>query len=596
MPPTINYLYALFRSLPKLLSLILLLLLPVAHGVAASGCGEPATPISEVQGRGDASPLAGHQVTVEGILTFDARMDGSFGGFYLQQADDETDDDPATSEALFIYTRKKTGSRGDRLRITGTVKEFHGLTELTRIKTIKNCGTAELPERRPLTRLKPNALESLENMRVKTVQPLTVIDSWNLARFGELTLAMGDQIAPTEYTEPGPLAVKIANRNQQQRIRLDDGRGNRNPRPIPWPPGGLSDDSTVRGGDTIQELTGVLDYRFSAWRIQPETSPVFESVNARRPAPKRPEKRHMRVMTLNLENYFNGDGEGGDFPTARGAQTASGFERQHQRLLAAIKQPDPDVLAVTELENDGYSKTSALAELARALGSQWKFVATPGADGGDEIRTSLLFRRDRIATESRAERLNTGLFQHQGRPPLAQILRLKGQSLAVRVVVTHLKSKSCRDADEHNRNRNNGQGCYAQRRKKSAAAVVQWLEHLPQPPDLEGTLITGDFNSYFRETAMQVFAKAGYTSMVHHFHPCTPKQCDHYTYRYKGVKGSLDYALASPSLKSRILSARTWSINADEPRALGYKNTLPGTADSLWRSSDHNPVITDIGF
>lgn len=302
---------------------LFLLLLPASQVQAVGGCGGPTTPFSEVQGRGDASPLAGHQVTVEGILTFDTRMEGGFSGFYLQQADNETDGNPETSEALFVYTRKKTGKPGARLRVTGTVKEFHNLTELANVRSITACGSAPLPKAQALTLLWPKTLESLENMRVKVAQPLTVIDSWNLSRYGELTLAAGDQVVPTEYMEPSPKAAQIADRNRQQRLRLDDARGVRNPSPIPWPPGGLNGKSrknTVRSGDKIHELAGILDYRFGAWRIQPQRQPVFEPVNTRPSAPARPADPHVRVMTMNLENYFNGDGEGEGFPTTRGQQ------------------------------------------------------------------------------------------------------------------------------------------------------------------------------------------------------------------------------------------------------------------------------------
>lgn len=575
-------------------ALFLAFLLPASQGFAAADCGEPATPVSEVQGRGDTSPLAGDRVTVEGVLTFDARMRDGFNGFYLQQADGETDGNPETSEALFVYTRKKTGAPGQRLRVSGTVKEFHGLTELTDIRTIISCGSAPLPKPQVLTLLWPDALEPLENMRVQVAQPLTVIDSWNLARYGELTLAAGDQVVPTEYLEPGPQATEIADRNRQQRLLLDDGRSTRDPRPIPWPPGGLSNKNTVRNGDRVQELTGILDYRFGAWRVQPEKPPVFESVNVRPPAPARPAAPHVRVMTMNLENYFNGDGKGEGFPTARGAATALALEVQQRGLIEALRRPDPDILAITELENDGYSNVSAIAQLAQALGPQWAFVATPGADGQDKIRTGLLYRRDRIVAEAKPERLNTGPFSKQGRPPLSQTFRPEGQRLAIQVVVPHLKSKSCKGATGPDRDRNDGQGCYAARRTEAAHALADWLEQLPQIPDLAGTLITGDLNSYFQETPLQALQQAGFTSMVHHFHPCTAQQCEQYTYRYKGEKGSLDYALASPSLKPRIISAQTWAINADEPSVLGYENNLPDTAASPWRSSDHNPVITDI--
>jgi hypothetical protein len=196
--------------------------------------------------------------------------------------------------------------------------------------------------------------------------------------------------------------------------------------------------------------------------------------------------------------------------------------------------------------------------------------------------------------ETPAERLNTGQFNAKGRPPLAQTFRPEGQRLSIQVVVPHLKSKSCKGAKGKNRDRNDGQGCYAERRASAAHAIVEWIEQLPQVPDLAGTLITGDLNSYFREAPLQVLQRAGFTSMVHYFHPCTAQQCDHYTYRYKGEKGSLDYALASAALKARVLEAQTWAINADEPPVLGYKSNLPGTTALPWRSSDHNPVITDI--
>src|SRR5690554_7233971 len=76
-----------------LISLILAALLPA---VAAASCGDPATPIHRIQSDGTRSPLAGQTVTVEGIVTRDAREPGGFNGFYLQQADHETDNNPAT--------------------------------------------------------------------------------------------------------------------------------------------------------------------------------------------------------------------------------------------------------------------------------------------------------------------------------------------------------------------------------------------------------------------------------------------------------------------------------------------------------------------
>lgn len=576
----------------SLLCFLVLPFLPLS-ATAEPACGKPATPISEVQGTGPASHLAGQTVTVEGILTHDSRSDGGFGGFYLQQADHETDNNPATSEALFVYTDRDIGKTGMRLRVTGKVKEYHGLTELVAIGNIRVCGREALPAPSPLALPWTQDPEQLENMRVTFRQPLTVVDNYNLDRYGELALAASDQVQPTEYLPPGDDAYRASIRNRQNRVLLDDNRSIRNPRPIPWPHEGLSS-ATVRSGDQIGGLVGVLDFRFDAWRVQPSEAPVFLATNPRDFAPPPLPGDPVRIMTLNLGNFFNGDGRGGQFPTTRGAETSAEFQRQQQRLVQTLLAPDPDILALTELENDGYGPHSAIASLASALGSQWRFVSTPGQDGDDEIRTGLLYRADRVSARGLPARLTSGPFRSRGRPPLAQdFARLDGDA-TVRVIVPHLKSKSCRGARGDDQDQADGQGCYTSRRNAEAQALTDWPGTVSGDPRSAGTLIIGDLNSYAREQPLAVFATAGFISMVHRFHPCTEDQCRQYTYRYRGEKGTLDYALASEALMPRIFNARSWLVNADEPRVLGYQGDQQPGKNEPWRSTDHNPVIVDL--
>lgn len=580
------------RSSTYTLGFILSLLFVAAVPAQATAevCGDQATAIHQVQGSGTSSPLAGKKITVEGILTQDRRHSGGFGGFYLQQADAETDQNPATSEALFVYTRLTQGQPGQRLRVTGKVKEYHGLTELVDISSLKICGDATMPQSIVVTLPWSQPPESLENMRVRFSQPLTVIDHYNLSVFGELTLAANDQVTATEYQAPGPAAQKQQQWNHQHRVLLDDGQGVRNPSPIPWPPGGLTYPNTLRAGDTVTGIEGVLDYRFGQWRVQPDRKPRFNATNSRPEAPARPSGGSQRVMTLNLQNYFNGDGQGGGFPTTRGAESQSAFQHQSQRLVAAITQSDPDILAVTEMENDGYESNSALAQLARELGPDWHFVATPGQDGNDAIRNALLYRDDRVKLIGAPNRPDSAL----DRPPLAQVFGFHDSHQHIRVVVPHLKSKSCRNATSANADQNDGQGCYSDRRTRAAKAMLNWLATLPQPDTLAGTLITGDLNSYAMEDPMQLFYNQGYTSLVHHFYPCDADRCGHYSYRYQGEKGTLDYALASGTLLPLVVNAQSWNINADEPRILGYDQRPGRYLRGPWRSSDHNPVITDL--
>ncbi|WP_320158925.1 ExeM/NucH family extracellular endonuclease [Marinobacter litoralis] len=556
---------------------------------AAQECGSPATAIHRVQGSGPHSPLAGQTVSIEGIVTYTSSHRDGFHGFYIQQADSETDNDPATSEALFVYSRRNA-SPGQRLRLTGTVKEFHDLTELVNVSQHTVCGRAPIPQPIKLTLPWPQAPESLENMRVLFETQLTVIEHHNLSRFGELTLAHEDQIMPTEYLAPGAQALQQHLRNRKHRVLLDDGKSTRDPTPVPWL--ALGEDRTVRAGDQVAGLSGVLDFRFGQWRIQPDRKPVFSRPQPRPEAPPKPSAEVIRTMAFNLQNYFNGDGQSGGFPTPRGARTPSAHHHQLRRLTTAITQAAADIVAVTELENDGYGPQSSLAQLTHALGPAWRFIKTPDRDGSDAIRTALLFRSDRVRPEGRAVRLHQGIYQHRGRPPLAQSFSPLAGGRSLRLVVPHLKSKSCRNARGPDTDQQDGQGCFSAHRTREARAIVRWLSHLSPKEHLVGTLITGDLNSYARETPVDTFRKAGFISLVHHAHPCRPGNCRYHSYRYRGEKGTLDYALANQSLMPHVEAVYVWNINADEPRALDYQ----GAPDRKgpWRASDHNPVITDL--
>ncbi|MEP3561526.1 MAG: ExeM/NucH family extracellular endonuclease [Marinobacter sp.] len=555
---------------------------------AAQKCGSPATAIHQIQGSGSHSPLAGQTVSIEGIVTYTSGHRDGFNGFYLQQADTETDNDPTTSEALFVYTRRKT-SPGQRLRLTGVVKEFHDLTELVNVSQLTVCGREPVPKPIDITLPWPQPPESLENMRVSFGTPLTVIEHHNLARYGELTLASEDQIMPTEYLTPGVHAVQQKLRNLEHRVLLDDGKSTLNPTPVPWLE--LGENNTVRAGDQVAGLIGILDYRFGQWRVQPDRKPGLSRPAPRPDAPQKTAVDVVRIMALNLQNYFNGDGENGGFPTPRGAKNPNAHNHQLRRLTTAISLATPDIVAVTELENDGYGPQSSLVQLTRALGPAWRFIKTPGRDGTDAIRTALLFRNDRVRPEGRALRLNKDIYQHRGRPPLAQTFTPMAGGKSFRVVVPHLKSKSCRNAHGPDSDQRDGQGCFSAYRTHEAQAITRWLADLSTTENLAGTLITGDLNSYAQETPVDTFRRAGFTSLVHHAHPCRPGDCRYHSYRYRGEKGSLDYALANQALMAHVVSAYIWNINADEPRALDYQSAPD--REGPWRASDHNPVITD---
>lgn len=560
---------------------VLFLLTHAPLSLALSDCGEAATSIAAIQGAGEQSPMTGREVTVEGILTRDARTGTGLDGFYLQQADDEADGDPATSEALFIYTRKPGGKEGDRLRVRGTVKEHHGLTELHRIRKLSACGQGRLPA--PVELSLPwasNALpEALENMRVRITGSLTVIDQYHLFRYGQVTLASEDQWIPTQQNQPGPTIPVVLAQQARNRLILDDGRSVTGPDRITW----LAEPQPPRAGDRIGPATGILDYRFDAWRFHPDGPVPLERVNPRPEPPPRPAGTSLRVMAFNLQNYFNGNGQGGGFDDRRGARSQAALQRQTRKLVDALTAPDPDIIAVTELEADGYGDHSSLAELTRTLGHPWQFVRSEHNAGRRAIRNGLLYRSDRVEARGTPQVLD--LEKHQGRPVLVQSFRPTGKQHQVRIAVPHLKSKSCRNAEGINSEQDDGQGCWAKARTEAARRIGAWLNSLPTSRAHLGTLITGDLNSYAKEAPLVALAEAGFINLA-------PEGA--YSFRYRGRRGTLDYALADRRLAQVVINSVYWPINSDEAPGLGYDGPPTARHQGLWRASDHDPVITDL--
>src|SRR6185436_15147755 len=107
--------------------------------------------------------------------------------------------------------------------------------------------------------------EALEGMLVTLDQTLTATEVFNLGRFGEVSLSgVGRLYTPTAVATPGAAAQAQLAANNRSRIILDDGNNQQNIDPTRYPQGGLSAVNTLRVGDSLNGLTGVMDFRFSA--------------------------------------------------------------------------------------------------------------------------------------------------------------------------------------------------------------------------------------------------------------------------------------------------------------------------------------------
>ncbi len=82
--------------------------------------------IEEVQGHSDSSPYEGQTVTVYGIVTAGSEWVHDLRGFFIQEA-------PGAWHGVFVYRGQNpvTVQPGDSVRVTGTVQEYYGLTEIS---------------------------------------------------------------------------------------------------------------------------------------------------------------------------------------------------------------------------------------------------------------------------------------------------------------------------------------------------------------------------------------------------------------------------------------------------------------------------------
>ncbi|MBN2469510.1 MAG: ExeM/NucH family extracellular endonuclease [Anaerolineae bacterium] len=559
-------------------------------------CDEPVTSISAVQGSGSASPLVGTQVVVEGVVVADFQGNDALGGFFLQ--DPAGDGDPTTSDGIFVYDDLLLDvSVGDVVRAQAYVSEYYDLTELSGVDAMLVCGSAALPAPAPVSLpvTDTSDWEAYEGMLVELNQTLTVTENYTLGRYGEVVLSAGGRLwNPTNVTLPGAAANALQAQNDLRRIQLDDGRTAQNP--VPLPPY-FAADGTLRAGDTTQVVQGVMHYSFGAYEIHP-VQPVIFVRNNPRPVTPAPVGGELQVASFNVLNYFNGDGQGGGFPTSRGALDQDDFDRQRAKIIAAIVELDADVIGLMEIENDGYGSFSAIQDLVNGLNAvagagTYAFAAPEtGAIGTDEITVGLLYKPAVVTPFGAAFILDSSVdpafIDTKNRPTLIQTFEEVATGARFTVAVNHLKSKGSDCDDLGDIDLGDGQGNCNLTRLAAANALVNVLASDPTGSGDPDFLIIGDLNSYAMEDPIMAIRGAGYADLLQKF-----VGAEAYSYVFGGQAGYLDHALAIENLVTQVTGATVWHINADEPTALDYQeyNQDALYQPHMYRSSDHDPVL-----
>lgn len=579
--------------------------------VAVQGTGtntSGTTHIYEIQGSGSASPFTGTTVTTEGIVTGDFQGTNQLGGFYVQ--DTTGDGNNLTSDGVFVFDTSFHVNVGDYVKFTGLVEEFFTKTELKNISSGLVLSTGNSLMAPVLINLPVDSvtmLERYEGMRVSFPQTLTVSETFTLGRFGEVLLsADGRLFTPTNFVDPNDspasgtsssgnsnVAAVTAQQdlNNRSQILLDDGSSVQNPPVVPY----LNpSDSTLRIGSTLSNLTGNLDFDFSVYRLQPTVSPSFNYA-VRPSAPV--VGGNVKVGSFNVLNYFNGNGLGGGFPTARGANTLTEFNRQRAKIIAAISTLNPDILGLTEIENDGDGANSAIADLVNGLNAvtapgTYAYVADPtgsnGNTGTDAIKVAIIYKPSVVTTQGLSV---ADINPVNNRPPVAQTFTVNNSGEKFTVIINHLKSKGCTGATGANIDQGDGQSCFNNTRKLQANALLSFIATLQTQTGDQDVISLGDYNSYEEEDPIDILRAGGLVNAV--------QGPGIYSYVFDGQSGSLDYAFVTPSLSSNIAAANKWHINADEPIVKDYNqefNPAYVYSPDAYRSSDHDPVLVGLNL
>jgi predicted extracellular nuclease len=577
---------------------------------AFGACGDEAVYIWQVQGSGPVSPLEGALgVIIEGVVVGDFQGGDELRGIFVQEEDFDADGDPLTSDGVFVYLDGfgPDVAPGDVVRLQGTVDEFFGLTELTRVFEMVDCGWDETatPAAITLPQASVDDWERNEGMAVNFAQTLVASGHSNQARFGEVDLALETPLdTPTNVVAPGAPAIALQDLNDRSRIQLDDGSTVQNP--LPLPPY-LGADNTLRIGDSLAGLSGVLGYSFGNYEVHPTSEVEFTRENPRPAGAPDVGSSLVTVAGFNVLNYFTTlDGSGpicgplGD-QGCRGADNPFEFERQKAKIVDALARLDADIAGVIELENA--PDDTPLADLVDGLNAvvgagTFDYIAT-GAIGTDAIRQGIIYRPETVTPVGGFGILDDSFDPDYragfNRPALAQTFEENTSGERFTVVVNHLKSKGSDCEDVGDFDAGDGQGNCNGVRTDAAMVLVDWLASDPTGSGDPDFLIIGDLNAYAMEDPVMVIESGGFTDLIKAF-VGTGFVDGAYSFNFRGQSGYLDHALTSPSLLGEVSGAASWHINADEPRGLDYNDfNQPGLFNpDAFRSSDHDVIVAGI--
>lgn len=583
-------------------------LLPASALATVGECGDPYTPIPDIQGDGGESPLHFRfpdpqaVVITEGIVTVDVQLNEEHDGFFLQDA--KGDGNPATSDGIFVFERSSgfDVNAGDHIRIEAEVDEFFGETQLEKVTSVEVCGTGFVQPTRVKTRDFNTDPERYEGMFVEYKGTHFVTDTFFLYRFGEVWLGTDDVIdQPTDIFAGGTDEMHaLAEDNMDQSVLIASRLTDRDSIPF------LRENDTLRLGDRAINPNGAIKFSFGNYKMINNPDAVFDPTNPRPGSPN--VHGDLVVASFNVLNYWTTLG-------GRGAETQEQFDIQREKVVAAILGMGADIVGLQEMEND-HPNDAPIIDLVNALNTAEGAPVWSRIDGFEQniypIVNELIYRNDRVTPVGDALTLADGAFDEfrfgtmspdnqLGRRPIAQAFEYEGSTFSV--VVNHFKSKSSTGATGPDEDQGDGQSAYNARRVEQAEAVLGWVDDVQAATGDEDVLVIGDLNAYLEEDPIVVLESGLHNLVDRHVK-------DPYSFNFFASfaapfigRGTLDHAFSTPEMNKQIRDVVIWHINADEPCSVYYydggsscfrRSDPDAVAPGPYRSSDHDPVLVGL--
>jgi len=606
----------------KIFGALVLLLLPICLLAQAT-----LVPINKIQGDKNISPLVGKTVTTRGIVTFLSER-----GFYIQTPDSEVDDNPATSEGIYVFTNDfipPSAAVGNLVEVTGTVTEYRPrneryfltITEITNpsIKVISSNNPLPKPLNLTSDDLNPKGridqLERYEGMLVK-VDDLIVVAPTGGFEDQKTGKVISNGVffgvlpgTPRPFREPGiSLLVWLVDKLPQTIPYFDmnpellrvDSKAEDKSTPI-----------DVAAGMTVKNLVGVISYSRRAYTLlvsQRLQKPIVEGQRSfikASPAGK----RELSVAFFNMENFFD-DEKNSDNVKEEKILPKEVFQTRLKKASLAIRDvlSMPDILGVEEIENIKVLKKVAEqvnkdAEASGQGNPLYEAFLEEGNDGrgidvGFLIKTSKikvievkqLAKEEKLKSYFSAAEKDEPLYD---RPPLLIRVEVKDEKMPLTIIVNHFKSYLGVDDEKIGELVRN-------KRKYQAEWLAKFLVERQKENPSEMIIVGGDLNSFqFNDgyndlvgilkgspsqnvlTPSNTVYQTGLIDLVDFI-----DAKNRYSYVFDGSAQVLDHILLNKAAQTRALKFGYARLNADFPAVYANDASRPE------RLSDHDvPIV-----